>query len=148
MQDKPLHLFICLEKLGHTLLCLCSCFPSAFLPNILRDKNFLASTLTSDHFHFNFHPPPPHLFLCGHREVIHSRNIRRVSLPIHNRPLSNIFSHSLQLSHSQMLVKRAKGLMDSKNTEVLCAQTHTQPASGHPLFFRLTLASLFRTLTM
>lgn len=71
------------------------------------------------------------LFFCGHWKVTHLWNIRRVSLPIHKHPLSNIFSHSLQLSHSQMLVKRARDLMDSENTEVLCAHTLTQTHTHH-----------------
>lgn len=73
------------------------------------------------------------LWLCGHWKVIHSPNIRWVSLPIRSHPLHNIFSHSLQLSHSQMLVERARGLMDSENAEVSWTHTHTD--SVQALFF-------------
>lgn len=127
MQDKPLHLFICHEKLGHTLLCLCSCFPSAFLPNILRDKNFLASPLTSDHFHFNFYPPHP-----TSSSVVTGRSYTRETsvgfLSQFTTVRSPIYSHILSSYHILRCQSRGRKVLWIRRIPKFYVHKHTHTA--------------------
>lgn len=63
----------------------------------------------------------------GHAFVKHPWGLLLLNL---SRPAQNIFSHSLQLSHSQMLAEGAKGLKDSENAEVWHAHTQRRTLSS------------------
>lgn len=95
-----------------------------------------------------FIPPTPPLPLWspgGHTLAKHPLGFSPNSQP---SALQYILTFSPVITFSDVSQEGERSYGFEEYRSFMCTNTHTQPASGHRLFFRLTLACLFRTLTM